>query len=102
MKAKTGSPCAICSCSSASRIKRAFTRRGDATGELRARLEAEQAKVGILEDVVRDLRQRLDAEAEERRRLTAILADQRTVHPTGSTVEPVSSPARRRWWGWRG
>src|ERR1041384_891432 len=33
--------------------------------ELTARLEAEQAKVAILEDVVRDLRQRLDAEAEE-------------------------------------
>jgi hypothetical protein len=80
----------------------ATERTGDATGELRARLEAEQAKVGILEDVVRDLRQRLDAEAEERRRLTAILADQRTIHPTGSTVEPVPSPARRRWWRWRG
>jgi hypothetical protein len=38
---------------------------------------------------VHDLRRRLDAEAEERRRLTAILADQRG-----------DSSGRRRWW-WR-
>jgi hypothetical protein len=50
--------------------------------ELRARLADKDA-------VIDDLRRRLDAEAEERRRLTAILADQRT-----------DSPVRRRWW-WR-
>jgi hypothetical protein len=39
------------------------------------------------DDVIFDLRRRLDAEAEERRRLTAVLADQR-------------APAGRRWWPW--
>jgi excisionase family DNA binding protein len=68
--------------------------RADANGaarivELEARFEAEQAKNAVLLDQVSDLRRRLDAEAEERRRLTAILADQRAM------------PARRSWWPWR-
>jgi hypothetical protein len=62
-------------------------RSADAVWE--AKLEAERSKVALLERSLDDLRRRLDAEAEERRRLTAILADQRT-----------DSPARRRWW-WR-
>lgn len=40
---------------------------------------------------IRDLRGRLDAEAEERRRLTAVLADQRT----------TPAPKRRSWLPWR-
>ena len=48
---------------------------------LRARLDDAQATIA-------DLRRRLDSETEERRRLTAVLADQR--------------PASRRWWPWRG
>ena len=47
----------------------------------RDRLVDEQA------ESIRDLRRRLDAEAEERRRLTAILADQR------AAPAPI-----RRWW----
>jgi hypothetical protein len=47
------------------------------------------------EETIRDLRHRLDAEAEERRRtqaqLTALLTDQRRPAP----------PARRSWWPWR-
>jgi hypothetical protein len=39
--------------------------------------------------VIDDLRQRLDREGEERRKLTAILTDQR---------EPTEQPARRSWW----
>ena len=42
----------------------------------------------LRDDTIADLRRRLDAEAEERRRLTAILADQR------------AAPERRRWWPW--
>ena len=53
---------------------------GDAMTELRARLADKDA-------VIDDLRRRLDAEAEERRRLTAILADQR------AAPAPI-----RRWW----
>jgi excisionase family DNA binding protein len=42
-------------------------------------------------DQIADLRSRLDAEAEERRRLTALLTDQR------QREEPVR---RRSWWPW--
>src|SRR3954452_24491369 len=42
-------------------------------------------------DVVRDLRQRLDAEAEERRWLTALLADQRV--PPAPVNPPPAVPA---------
>lgn len=44
------------------------------------------------EDTIRDLRARLDAEAEERRRLTALLTDQRTAPP------PVSAWGRFLAW----
>ncbi len=51
--------------------------------ELRARLEDAHRTID-------DLRRRLDTEAEERRRLTAVLADRST---------PPPMPARR-WWPW--
>ena len=54
--------------------------------ELRARLADKDA-------VIDDLRRRLDAESEERRRLTMVLADMRAA--------PVAQPARRSWWPWR-
>ena len=54
--------------------------------ELRARLADK-------DEQLRNLWQRFDAEAEERRRLTMILADLRTA--------PAAAPARRRWWRWR-
>src|SRR3954447_22359167 len=50
-----------------------------------------RARLADAHETIRDLRQRLDAEAEERRRLTAILADQRTAPP---------APAPRSWWRW--
>src|SRR6478672_12955659 len=53
--------------------------------ELRARLEAAEAALSFRDETIRDLRQRLDAESEERRRLTMVLADTRT------------APARRAW-----
>jgi hypothetical protein len=58
----------------------------------RALLEAEQNRAKVLEEVVADLRRRLDLEAEERRRLTMVLADQR--------VAPPVAPGRRSWWPW--
>lgn len=65
---------------------------------LRAQLEAAAARIEELrdsqrtrDDTIADLRRRLDAEAEERRRLTAILADQRL---------PPPAP-RRSWWPWQ-
>lgn len=54
------------------------------TGELRVEIEMLRERLAEKDDVIGDLRRRLDAEAEERRRLTALLTDQR--------------PARRRWW----
>ena len=63
-----------------------LTRNGDGAvlAQLKARLANELHQI-------RDLRRRLDTEAEERRRLTAILADQRTTTPP---------PAPRSWWPW--
>jgi hypothetical protein len=61
------------------------------TAVLRAQLEAERARAAVLEGTVDDLRRRLDAESEERRRLTAVLADQR----------PAPATPRRLWWPWR-
>jgi hypothetical protein len=65
-------------------------RNQDGTGELRARLEAAELRFADAQETIRDLRRRLDTEAEERRRLTMVLADMRTVVAT------------RRWWRWRG
>lgn len=54
--------------------------------------------------VIDDLRHRLDRESEERRKLTAILTDQRaqaiiTPPPEAPAVAPA--PAKRRWWRFR-
>ena len=47
-----------------------------------------------------DLSRRLDAEGEERRRLTAILTDQRAVVTSEAvlTPPPTIEPKARRWW----
>ena len=58
--------------------------------ELEARLSERDERLTEARDQIADLRRRLDAEAEERRRLTAILADQRAATP---------APARR-WLPW--
>lgn len=50
----------------------------DETPVLRAKLEAAEARLQDKDDVIDDLRRRLDAEAEERRKLTALLTDQRS------------------------
>ena len=70
---------------------------GDGTTEMRvlaARLDAAEARIADRDQLISeqrsmidDMRRRLDAEAEERRRLTAILADQR------AAPAPI-----RRWW----
>lgn len=61
--------------------------------ELRARLEAAELRFADAQDQIADLQARLDRESEERRRLTAVLADR--------TTPPAASPPRRRWWQWR-
>ena len=66
----------------------------------RALLEAEQNRAKVLEEVVADLRRRLDAEAEERCRLTAVLADLRQA-PASIPTASAPPPARRFWLPWR-
>jgi hypothetical protein len=69
--------------------RNAQSRNGDAQGEIREM----RALIAAHENTIDDLRRRLDAEAEERRRLTAALTDQRVngaAHPT-----PAGSPWRR-------
>jgi len=56
--------------------------------EIRAKLEAASARIADKDAVIDDLRRRLDAEAEERRRLTALLTDNR------------AAVSRRSWWPW--
>ncbi len=63
--------------------------------ELQAKLEAAEQRLKDRAEVVEDLRRRLDAEAEERRRLTRLLTDQR------ATVSvPVEQPSGglADWW----
>ena len=58
-----------------------------------------------LEATIDDLRKRLDREGEERRRLTAILTDQRSPAIITPPPEPgVTAPApiKRRWWRFGG
>ena len=55
--------------------------------ELSARLDEKDERLTEARDQIDDLRRRLDGEAEERRRLTAILTDQR-----------AAPAAMRRWW----
>ena len=83
-----------------------ITRKGDATpamlghetpnetGVLEAELKALRERLADKDDVIADLRKRLDTEGEERRRLTAMLTDQRAAPAPVEAVEP--SP--RRWW----
>ena len=61
---------------------------------LQAQLSEKEALIAVLERANEDLRRRLDAEAEERRRLTMVLADMRAAPP----AEPS---ARRSWLPWR-
>src|SRR4051794_37418952 len=71
--------------------------RGDTAARLiaaEARITEMQEAARLRDDVIADLRRRLDAEAEERRRLTAVLADR-------SAAPPAPAPARRSWWRWR-
>src|SRR3954465_3954385 len=63
---------------------------------LEARLSEKEALIAAHERTIDDLRRQRDAEAEERRRLTAVLADLRSAPPAA----PQPAPAPRRWWVW--
>lgn len=61
--------------------------------EMKAKLEAAEQRLRDKDSVIDDLRRRLDAEGEERRKLTAILTDQRTKAPEAITAETSTPPA---------
>src|SRR4051794_29393373 len=78
---------------------------GEMQPDMRLLLEVERTKTAGLEAhladtdrVVNDLRRRLDAEAEaeERRRLTALLTDRSTT-PAAHVAPHLEPPAPRRW-----
>jgi hypothetical protein len=58
--------------------------------ELRTQLEASAQRIADKDDTISDLRRRLDAEGEERRKLTAILTDQRAKAPEVMVTPPPS------------
>jgi excisionase family DNA binding protein len=73
---------------------------GDATvsiRELQAKLDAATSRLADKDEVIDDLRRRLDASDEERRKtqaqLTSLLTDQRVA----AQLEPMP---RRSWWRW--
>ena len=57
------------------------------------------ARIAEQAETIRDLRTRLDSEAEERRRLLMLLTDQRAKTAPGAELPPA--PARRSWWPWQ-
>jgi hypothetical protein len=78
---------------------------GESQADMRLQLEVERMKTAGLESrltdmegVVHDLRRRLDTEAEERRRLTALLADRSTPPAAPIAPAPVPPAARQSWW----
>jgi hypothetical protein len=64
----------------------------DDRGDSAAVIAAKDALIAEQRAMLDDLRRRLDAEAEERRRLTMVLADMRAA---------PALPRRRAWWRWR-
>jgi len=63
--------------------------------------EERQRERAQFEGTIDDLRRRLNAEGEERRRLTAILTDQRAVATSEAVLTPpppATAPKVRRWW----
>jgi hypothetical protein len=69
----------------------------EAKAVLQARLDAAERLLHDRERTIDDLRQRLDAEAEERRKLTALLTDQS--RKPAPKPEPAAPPQPK---GWRG
>jgi hypothetical protein len=69
---------------------------------LQREIELLRERLADKDTVIDDLRRGLDAEGEERRRLTAILTDQRAPTATSAPVlmpaPPATAPAARKWW----
>src|SRR4051794_7986036 len=70
--------------------------------ELQIRLEAAEAGNKLRDDMIADLRQQRDREAEERRQAQAQLAEVQAKLTAGLTDQRSTTlaPAPRRWWQW--
>jgi hypothetical protein len=72
---------------------------GDDRADSTALIAAKDALIMEQRAMLDDLRRRLDASEEERRRLTLVLADQRTP-PSAPVPTATPDPPRRAWWRW--
>lgn len=68
---------------------------------LRERVRSQDQLLADRADQIADLRTRLDREGEERRKLAAILTDQRSRPIEANPTDPVSTSLPRSWWPWR-
>lgn len=74
----------------------------DDLAKAQQRAAAAEAKAEERAEAITDLRARLDQESEERRRLTALLTDQRPPAVNlAPDPAPADRPARSRWKFWR-
>lgn len=65
---------------------------------LRERVSSQDQLLADRADQIADLRTRLDREGEERRKLAALLTDQR---PSVTPSAPSETVPPRSWWPWR-
>lgn len=74
------------------------SKRENAPLDTSLQVENEQLRQRLADkdDVIADLRSRLDSEAEERRKLTLILTEVRGMQ---ESTQPVDAP-RKAWWAW--
>ena len=68
---------------------------------LRERVRSQDQLLADRADQIADLRTRLDREGEERRKLAAILTDQRSRPIEANPADPVPPSLPRSWWPWR-
>lgn len=68
---------------------------------LRERVRSQDQLLADRADQIADLRARLDREGEERRKLAAILTDQRPPAGLPETATRPDAPRSRSWWPWR-
>ena len=68
---------------------------------LRERVRSQDQLLADRADQIADLRTRLDREREERRKLAAILTDQRSRPIEANPADPVPPSLPRSWWPWR-
>ena len=68
---------------------------------LRERVRSQDQLLADRADQIADLRTRLDREGEERRKLAAILTDQRSRLIEANPADPAPPSLSRSWWPWR-